>query len=346
MESGDQDPGSAGSVSTLLCAESPAFLHDDGDDRVQETAFDQEFSHLRDDLGPQDDEYVSTLLERENGCELGAPGNEQKRWMKCARLESIEWVMRNRASLGFRYRTAYLAIMYFDRYLSLGMTMKKRKKWVIRLLTMACLSLAVKMEEVRIPAMREYTADSAAFSFGNDSIKKMELMVLNGLQWEMGLATPLCFMHFFTRKFEALTAAAVDGGGGVVARTAGFIFTALKVASTVAYRPSVVAAAAALAAVDQNLTKEALESKINSSPVTNFGFYATDYVHSCYELMKKLEPDHRLQIQSPKPLAKSPDTSSQGPGSSSASSGVDNKRRRLSFDGCGQNGSTMPPSPK
>uniref|UniRef100_A0A7N0SXG8 Cyclin N-terminal domain-containing protein n=1 Tax=Kalanchoe fedtschenkoi TaxID=63787 RepID=A0A7N0SXG8_KALFE len=218
--------------------------------------------------------------------------------------------------------------------------MRRRKKWAIRLLAVTCLSLAAKMEEVRVPALSEYGADSAAFSFAKDSIKRMEIMVLNGLRWQTGLTTPFCFTHFFNRKFEALPVAAVDGG--LAARAARLIFAAAKVASTMAYRPSVVAAAATLAGADLNLSKEALERKISSSSVTNFGFTATDHVRSCYELMKKLEPVHMLQ--SPKPSAMSPDRSSLDPGSSSASSKVDNKRRRrLSFDGCGQNGSTMPP---
>lgn len=55
------------------------------------------------------------------------------------------------------------------------------------------------MEERKVPALREYNVDE--YNFEADVIKRMELLVLNTLQWEMGSVTPFEFLHYFITKF-------------------------------------------------------------------------------------------------------------------------------------------------
>ena len=49
--------------------------------------------------------------------------------------------------------------------------------WAARLLAMACVSLAAKMDEYRAPALSEFRADGD-YEFCCDSIRRMELFVL------------------------------------------------------------------------------------------------------------------------------------------------------------------------
>lgn len=71
--------------------------------------------------------------------------------------------------------------------------------WAIRLLSVACLSLAAKMEECRVPALSEYHIDEC--NFQGSVIQRMELLVLHTLDWKMNAVTPFAYLHYFMRKF-------------------------------------------------------------------------------------------------------------------------------------------------
>lgn len=64
---------------------------------------------------------------------------------------------------------------------------------------MACLSLAAKMEEQRVPLLSEYPIEE--YRFENKVIKNMELLILSTLEWKMGSPTPFAYLHYFFTKF-------------------------------------------------------------------------------------------------------------------------------------------------
>lgn len=71
--------------------------------------------------------------------------------------------------------------------------------WAIRLLSVACLSLAAKMGEFKAPALSDYHVDD--YNFEGRVIQRMELLVLNTLEWNMSLITPFAYLNYFTTKF-------------------------------------------------------------------------------------------------------------------------------------------------
>lgn len=70
--------------------------------------------------------------------------------------------------------------------------------WAIKLLSVACLSLAAKMEELNIPALSEFQLED--YNFESKVIQRMELLVLNTLEWRMASTTPFAFLHHFIIK--------------------------------------------------------------------------------------------------------------------------------------------------
>lgn len=76
--------------------------------------------------------------------------------------------------------------------------MQNEKVWAIRLLAVACLSLAAKMEELKAPALSQFAVDD--FIFESKVIQRMELLVLNTLEWKMGSTTPFSFIPHFISK--------------------------------------------------------------------------------------------------------------------------------------------------
>lgn len=55
------------------------------------------------------------------------------------------------------------------------------------------------MEEYKVPALSEFQLDDFAFESG--MIQKMEILVLNTLEWEMRSITPFTYLHYFINKF-------------------------------------------------------------------------------------------------------------------------------------------------
>ncbi|BAF30181.1 cyclin-D5-2 [Oryza sativa Japonica Group] len=211
-------------------------------------------------------------------------------WFRQARLAAVKWILETRGYFGFGHRTAYLAIAYFDRFCLRRRVDREAMPWAARLLSIACVSVAAKMEEYQSPALSEFDAGGGRV-FCSDSIRRMELLVLSTLGWRMGAVTPFDFLPCFSSRLHRHHhggAGAAGHGAAAAARVAlnavGFIFATAEAGSVLDYRPSTVAAAAILAAsYGAPLTKEALESKMsNLSPSC---LIDKENVHACYSMM-------------------------------------------------------------
>ena len=73
------------------------------------------------------------------------------------------------------------------------------KEAVVRLLSVACLSLAAKMEEQNIPSLSQYEVENPHL-FEVKLIQRMELTVLGALEWKMNMITPFSFIDHFVSK--------------------------------------------------------------------------------------------------------------------------------------------------
>ncbi|KAG8049694.1 hypothetical protein GUJ93_ZPchr0009g742 [Zizania palustris] len=69
-----------------------------------------------------------------------------------ARAESVSWILKVQEYYGFLPLTAYLAINYMDRFLSLH-RLPQEAGWAMQLVAVACFSLAAKMEETIVPSL-------------------------------------------------------------------------------------------------------------------------------------------------------------------------------------------------
>lgn len=77
---------------------------------------------------------------------------------------------------------------------------QSEKCWAFRLLSVACLSLAAKMEECDVPSLSEFPSQD--FNFESKVIQRMELLVLSTLDWKMNFTTPFAFLPYFISKFS------------------------------------------------------------------------------------------------------------------------------------------------
>ncbi|KAL5777606.1 hypothetical protein ACOSP7_010532 [Xanthoceras sorbifolium] len=303
------------SFSGFLCQETDQILLD------EEISEEGTFSGLE-KPSVVDDEYVKMLAEKE--ISFGFKRDKSlvlSQEFECARLESIAWILKNRTEFGFRFQTAYLSVTYFDRFIS-KRSIDSKKLWAIKLLSVACLSLAAKLEEVNVPSLSEFEIDE--YDFGRSAIQRMELLVLNTLNWRMRSVTPFVFLHYFITKF-----CKDSPPNNILSSTFALILAAMREINLMDHRPSVIAIAATLVVLDQRLTRKELESKMNS--ITYCGFLEIEDVLACYIIMQKLDME---KLNMPKSV-NSPDLSPTRLRKSSVldhSSVSGSKRKRLTFD--------------
>ncbi|KAL5224201.1 hypothetical protein ABZP36_010840 [Zizania latifolia] len=250
----------------------------------------------------EEEEYVEQLVSKEASfCSSSSssslfdaagdgdyPSPTSEGWFRQARLAAVKWILETRGYFGFGHRTAYLAIAYFDRFWLRRRVDRAAMPWAARLLSIACVSVAAKMEEYRSPVLSEFDA-GGGYEFCSGSVRRMELLVLSTLGWRMGAVTPFDYLPCFSSRLHRHGGDGSGGGGGhdaarVALKAIGFILATAEAGSVLDYRPSTVAAAAILAAsYGALLTKEALESKMsNISPSC---LIEKEHVHDCYSMM-------------------------------------------------------------
>lgn len=118
-----------------------------------------------------------------------------------ARAESVAWILKVQEYYGFLPLTAYLAVNYMDRFLSLH-RLPQEDGWAMQLLAVTCLSLAAKMEETLVPSLLDLQVDGTCYVFEQRTIRRMELLVLTALNWRLRSVTPFTFIDFFACKVD------------------------------------------------------------------------------------------------------------------------------------------------
>lgn len=69
--------------------------------------------------------------------------------------------------------------------------------WPMQLLTVACLSVAAKMEETHVPLLLDLQILDPQFVFESKTVTRMELLLMSALEWRMRSITPFDFVDHF-----------------------------------------------------------------------------------------------------------------------------------------------------
>ncbi|KAJ3673973.1 hypothetical protein LUZ60_005965 [Juncus effusus] len=275
--------------SSLVCEEDASNL--DEEEEEEEEGDVKYFSSFDDIsvLSESDDEYIELLVSKESSLESKnheevASGN----WSILVRADAVGWILKACGRLGFGLRTAYMAVAYLDRFF-MRRIIDRGKAWAVRLLSIACLSLAVKMEENKAFSLSEFQSED--YFFKCEAIQRMELLVLTTLQWRMIMVNPFSYMSFFASKLQK------QGRKELIQKAIAIIFSAIRVINSLDYRPSVIACASILASSDEKLSRKSIESKICS--VAQLGPLDHVHVFSCYNIMIQEANKERLNNNNP-----------------------------------------------
>lgn len=112
----------------------------------------------------------------------------------------------------------------------------------MQLLSVACLSLAAKMEETCVPLLLDFQLFEPRFVFESRTVRRMELLVMASLKWRMRAVTPFDFVDCFVREISA------SDFHRLFARASDLILNTHRVIDFLEYRSSTIAAAAVLSA--------------------------------------------------------------------------------------------------
>ncbi|XP_028789709.1 cyclin-D4-1-like [Neltuma alba] len=160
------------------------------------------------------------------------------------RQKSTNWIFKVHAHYQFRPVTALLSVNYFDRFLSCSSL--PPAGWPFQLLSVACLSLAAKMEERRIPNLLDLQIFDPGFVFESKSVQRMELWIMSQLNWRLRSVTPFDYLHYFFSKLPASSSDPKPGSATRLFRASQFILTTTRVLDFLRFAPSSIAAAAVL----------------------------------------------------------------------------------------------------
>ncbi|CAO2207042.1 unnamed protein product [Urochloa humidicola] len=199
---------------------------------------------------PQTEECVAGLVEREPDHMPRSDYGERLRGGGgldlCVRREAVDWIWKAYAYYNFGPITAYLAVNYLDRFLS-RYELPEGKDWMTQLLSVACLSVAAKMEETSVPQSLDLQVGDVLYVFEAKTIQRMELLVLSTLNWRMQAVTPFSYLDYFLNKLN----------GGMPAprswlfQSAELILCVARGTACIGFRPSEVAAAVAATVVGE-----------------------------------------------------------------------------------------------
>ncbi|KAM0860542.1 hypothetical protein ACQ4PT_046471 [Festuca glaucescens] len=115
-----------------------------------------------------------------------------------ARSKAVRYIIYAFGRLGLAAATAFNAVNYLDRFLSIHCNLSW-EVWMVELLSVACLSVACKLDEVRIPSLHDLQLEEVmSHSFRASAIGDMELALLKALQWRLACITPYSYLDLLS----------------------------------------------------------------------------------------------------------------------------------------------------
>ncbi|XP_020580898.1 cyclin-D3-1 [Phalaenopsis equestris] len=275
--------------SILLCSEdnSSIFGFDDEEEEVERHWSDSQLQQKSCDLYRDflmgfplpSDECVLLLLQRQLEHQ---PKEDYAQKLKngsldvSIRSDAIDWMLKVHAYYNFGPLSSYLSVNYLDRFLS-SYELPQGKAWMTQLLSVACLSLAVKVEETQVPLLLDLQVSEAKFVFEAKTIQRMELLLLSTLKWRMHAVTPFSFIDYFLHK--------LNGGNSpsklLLSQAVDLILSTIRVIDFLEFKPSEIAAAAALSAMTEAQSLDLEKAIVCCCNVDK------ERVLKCYEVMQE-----------------------------------------------------------
>ncbi|GAV64002.1 Cyclin_N domain-containing protein/Cyclin_C domain-containing protein [Cephalotus follicularis] len=197
-----------------------------------------------------------------------------------ARREAVEWILRVKAHYGFTALTTFLAVNYFDRFIS-SFKFQRDKPWMGQLAAVACLSLAAKVEETQVPLLLDLQVEESRYVFEAKTIQRMELLVLSSLQWRVNPVTPISYIDHIIRRLGLRTHLHWE----FLFRCERLLLSVIADLRIMCYFPSILATATMLHVIKEVEPSGQMEYQNQLLEVLKI---SEDKVDECYKLIQEL----------------------------------------------------------
>ncbi|XP_068322320.1 putative cyclin-D6-1 [Pyrus communis] len=205
------------------------------------------------------------------------------------RLKAISRFLQVRYSCNLDPFIPYLAINYLDRFVT-KCDIPQGNPWVSRLVEVSCLSLAAKMKNTPFSYCDFQRGEG--FVFDVQTVHKMEVLILNTLDWRMRSITPFSFLHFFLSSLDLNDRPLTQG---LRNRASDIIFNAHNEIKFVEFKPSIIAASAVLSACHELLPPKFPPFKASLS---SFQYVNKESLFKCFNFMQEMVENERLDTMS------------------------------------------------
>ncbi|XP_042446164.1 putative cyclin-D7-1 [Zingiber officinale] len=186
------------------------------------------------DDGVELENFLFDLLQREH-IYLPSRGYHERlhqtSHLPLARARAIQYIISVCSRLNLGTGTTFNAVNYLDRFISINSTVKW-EDWMMELLSIACLSIASKMDEVSVPSLLDLQMEDLDHSFESITIQQMELTVLRKLDWRLSSITPYSYVEALTWGSDRVRTRVVELLVGALSDSRFLQFNASNVAAS------------------------------------------------------------------------------------------------------------------
>ncbi|XP_047310647.1 cyclin-D4-1-like [Impatiens glandulifera] len=203
------------------------------------------------------------------------------------RKEALDWISKTQAYYNFGPLSICLSMNYLDRFLSVH-ELPREKSWTVQLLAVACLSIAVKVEETVVPLnvdlqFMSSKEEEPKFVFEGKDIQRMELLLMSTLKWRMQASTPFTFIDYFLRNMNK-DIEGFEPSPIMISRSVEIILSTVKGIDFLEFKPSEIAAAVSMFVLEEDDHVE-FKAMSFSSLILNLD---KGRVLKCFEVIKDL----------------------------------------------------------
>ncbi|KAF4369780.1 hypothetical protein F8388_011038 [Cannabis sativa] len=192
-----------------------------------------------------------------------------------------------RSRFNLSFGTVFHATNYLDRFISMNQNsinnITEWKYWMIELLSIACFSIASKFIDTNPPMLHQINQmEDMEHSFEASAIQRMELKVLETLDWRLACTTAHSYLQLFIHQ-PPLQQHII-----IIRKINHFLLRAVSDTKLVEFRPSVVAASAIWFCLDRFLSTSSLNIDHYSLLTRFFHQHQKDDIIRCHNMMEKL----------------------------------------------------------
>ncbi|KAH7422609.1 hypothetical protein KP509_12G016800 [Ceratopteris richardii] len=200
------------------------------------------------------------------------------------RSSAVRWIVKTQSTFCFSPVTAALAVNYLDRYAEKFISLAWRS-WMMELLAIACLSLAAKMEEVDVPTLLDLQAcDALNHAFEAKTVRRMELSVLDALNWRLNSITAFSFAEKILESLPVCD----HFKAALMIRTSEILFSTFQEAAFLYFENSILAISSIFFALEEIVPIQMEELKLSVIQKIPLDMKAAS---KCYRQMESLIVD-------------------------------------------------------